>query len=236
LIIIIVFTNASPIRVSATPGSATIGGQILFQPRNWNGSNWHLAEEVEVKLFENSCTGIERNLGTAYTNTSGYFQFQPISYSCGSPNIPFYVYLKVYTEYLDGSMVTNQNSDPHYFTSGATQIYGDGNWTIDYQITNSLSNSPAMWLFEDVRKSWNFVHSNDIRNGIPFDPGKVQVVWEPGLRCNPYTFLSIPQICTPFTYAGPFMSPFIFISSDYTNSMDNVVHETGHMFMVNASN
>lgn len=76
-----------------------------------------------------------------------------------------------------------------------------------------------------------------MRNGTPYNPGDVITVWEPGMVCNPFTILNIPRICdSSFTYGGPLFSHFIFIADDTNNSMDVVVHETGHMFMVNVNN
>jgi hypothetical protein len=111
-------------------------------------------------------------------------------------------------------------------------LYHDGTWTINFSLTSSWQDYQAIWIFEDIRNAWIYVHENNAQ----YDPGPVTAVWERNTNCYPLQlpdWLNAP--CGSFAYGGTGIH-FIFVShDDNTLSMDVVVHETAHMYMVNAN-
>jgi hypothetical protein len=138
------------------------------------------------------------------------------------------IYFQVVTVYTN-TAVTDTIGQQYGFLSDSILLSHDGAYTIDFPITERWPSYQAIWIFEDIRNTWNYVYNHDFRNGVPYDPGSVTAEWEEGLEC----YLSI---CNSITWAPEIGPHFIFITDfNNTNSMDTVMHETGHMFMFNAN-
>ena len=148
----------------------------------------------------------------------------------------FFVIITAYPSSMNPTTsVTDRWSAQYTFASDPTFLSHDGNWTKNFPITGDWPSYQAIWIFEDLRNAWNYVHANDFRNGVPYDPGSVKAMWELNLDCYPFPILGFPFICSSFSYGGPVLSHFIYIANNDNSSMETVVHETGHLFMVNAN-
>ena len=55
LIVALVMTVMSPLRVEAQAGNVTIDGQVTYQPRNWNPqlNNWGIGRDIQIDLYHN---------------------------------------------------------------------------------------------------------------------------------------------------------------------------------------
>jgi hypothetical protein len=228
LILVLAMEFIKPLHAVADPGDVTISGQVTYQPRNWdpNNPNMQIGGELKIELFEKDSLGIGHLVDSKYTDINGNFTFNPpTNWWTPDKNI----YFQVTTVYTD-TAVTNTIGQQYGFLNNTTLLSHDGPWTIDFPITENWPSFQAIWIFEDMRKAWNYVYDHDFRNGVPYDPGSVTAQWEDGIDC--YAALSI---CNSFTWAGV-GTHFIFINNFNNNSsMDVVVHETGHMFMYNAN-
>ncbi len=241
LIVILTVNVIMPLRVQADPGGVTIQGQVTFKPRNWVPiwNNWESGDELRIELWKDNPIGLDLKLASTYTTkkdllqAGGYFKFTNISSQ-------IYVYLKVVTEYsIDfnpTTATTDRLSTPYTFDNddNPTFLSSDGLWTINFAIDDE--NYQALWVFEDLRNAWNYVHDNYYVDGAPYNPGYVNAIWESGIDSWP---IELPDWIFPnegsFAYGG-ILPHFIFIAdSDNINSMDIVAHETGHMFMINAN-
>jgi hypothetical protein len=234
-IVAVILLAIKPSYAAADPGSVVISGQVTYQPRNWNPQqlNWQPGREMKVELFEKDLQGYLHYLDTTYSDGTGNFVF-PSRKNWWSPdNQQLNISLRVATVYQNTS-VTDRWSAQYAFESDSTFLSYDGSWVKNFTITNGWTDYQAVWIFEDLRNAWNFVHSHDFRNGVPYDPGNVTAMWETSLNCYPWLIPGFPFICdSSFAYGGP--GSFIFIANTSTNSMDVVAHETGHMYMVNAN-
>ncbi len=227
-----------PFYAAAQHPSVTIGGQVTYQPRNWNGSNWAIGREIQIDLYERDLQGHDTKLDSIYTNSDGIFAFPARENWWYPDNRQLNVVLKLTTHYSDinnhpKTDVTNRLFANYVFPNNPTFLSHDGVFTIPFPLSNSWPSYQAVWIFEDIRNAWNYVHTFDDY----YDPGYVNAVWEAGLNHYPLTFpdwLNIPPFS--FTYGG-ILTHFIFISSDANlNTMDTVIHETAHMFIINANN
>jgi hypothetical protein len=237
LIMVLAISIMAPFRASANPGNVIISGQVTYQPRNWNPSlnNWRTGSEMKIDLYEKDLSGNDHYLDTTNTNGSGNFVFPSRVNWWGPDNRQLNVYFVIVTVYQNTS-VTNRWSAQYAFANNPTFLSYDGQVTINFPVTGSWPGYQAIWIFEDLRNTWNFVHNNDFRNGVPYNPGNVTAMWEPGLNCYTWVIPGFPFICnSSFAYGGPILNHFIFIADNNNNSMDVVVHKTGHMYMVNAN-
>lgn len=168
-------------------------------------------------------------MATTYTNSTGNFIFPSRTNWWGPDNRPLNVFIEIVTAYPD-SAVTDRLFRQYVFASSTTFLSHDGAWSINFPLDSGWLDYQAIWIFEDLRNAWNYVSTYD----APHNPGLVTAVWERNLNCYPPLPDFIP-ICGSFTYGG-ILTHFIYISNDSnTNSMDTVLHETGHMYVVNAN-
>ena len=238
-IVVLAMNIILPFHATATPGTVTISGTVRYQPRNWNpqSSNWGLGKEIKIQLYELDLHGHNHLLSTVTTNGVGHFNFPATTNWWAEDNNQLNIYLKIITAYpinYTDTSVTDRLGGQYTFASGTTFLSHDGQWTKNFDLTNSWAGYQAIWIFEDLRNAWNEVHNNDIRNGQSYDPGDVRAVWENGYDCLAYPLPGYGTICNSFAYGGPL--PFIFIANNNNNSsMDVVIHETAHMFMINAN-
>ncbi len=238
LIVIFAMNVLMPLRAQADPDGVTIQGQVTFKPRNWVPiwNNWAFGNELRIELWKDNPIGFDQKLASTYTSKEGgYFEFTNISSQIN-------VYLNVVTEYsinFNPTTATTNRLSTHYSfdnSDNPTFLSSDGLWTINFAIDEQEENYQALWIFEDLRNAWNYVHDNYYVEGEPYDPGYINAIWEFGLDGWP---LELPDWIYPnqgsFTYGGD-LPHFIFIAgSDNINSMDIVAHEAGHMFMINAN-
>lgn len=235
-------SGTMPLHAAASPGNVIINGQVTYQPRDWNGiSNYRTGNEMKIDLYEKDLQGRRHYLDTTNTDGNGNFTFPSkdlghLTNWWGFDGQQLNIYFVIETVYPNTS-VTDRSFAQYAFDNynDPTFLSYDGTWTKNFVVTQSWPDYQAIWIFEDLRNTWNYVHNNDFRNGVPYNPGNVTAVWEPSLNCWPTQlpdWLNIP--CGSFSYGG-IPIHFIFIADNQNTSMDVVVHETGHMFMINAN-
>lgn len=241
LIAIIIMSTTPPVHVEASYGTVVISGQVTYQPRNWNpqNPNWRVGREMQIDLYHMDLQGNDHYLDTTVTNINGNFVF-PSRINWWSPDSrQLNIFFVIRTAYPSTNnpitFVTDRFSAIYGFANNPAFLSHDGNWTINFPVTWDWTDDQAIWIFEDLRNAWNYVHENDFRNGVPYDPGRVKALWEEDLDCYPFLIPGYNFICSSFVYGGPVVSHFIFIADNNNDSMETVVHETGHLFMVNAN-
>lgn len=233
LVLLVAIIIIPPPHAAAQHGTVTINGQLTYQPRNWNPqlNNWAFGNEIRIDLYEKDLQGNEHYLATTYTTLGGYFSFPSMENWWSPDNRQLNIFYKVITNYGDTTDVTDRFFRNYAFANTPTLLSHDGAWTINFQLTSQWSGYQAIWIFEDLRNAWNFVN-----NFGPRDPGAVTAVWESSFNCYPLQlpdWFNVP--CGSFAYGG-IITHFIFIADDSVILTDTVVHETGHMYVINANN
>jgi len=229
-----------PVHASGHP-TVNVEGYISYQPRNFQQYGaMQTGNELQVDLIHRDHLGIDHDLYTTWADGSGNYKFDNIENWFYADQSRLNVIIRVRTSNPKTS-VTNRLFDPYVFdtptpVSLLTDYY---TYWITPAITASSSSYAAIWIFEDIRNAWHFVNNNY----ASYDPGNVNAIWEPGLDCFPFDLnkltdlIKLPDCNSAFTYGGTVPPHFIWISN-YQNgiSMDTVIHETGHMYMVNSPN
>jgi hypothetical protein len=230
-ILAIVMSVIPPLRANAQAGPVTISGHVSYQPRNYNSSlnNMMNGIDIEINLYEQDQYGVSYYLDTTYSDINGNYSFPSRLNWWTQDGAPLNVYLVLVTYHLETNVTNLTIPIGNYtFRNFATSLPPNPTATIDFPLTSAYQDYEAMWIFEDLRNTWNFVYNNDIRNGSHHGPGSVTAMWEKGANCYPF-----PDKCGSYTNAP---LHYIFIARDNNNqSMDVVVQETSHMFMANAN-
>jgi hypothetical protein len=231
LILLVAINIIPPLRAVAQHGTVTINGQVTYQPRNWNPqlNNWAIGKEIQIDLYEKDLQGNDHYLATTYTTLGGYFSFPARENWWNPDNRQLNIFFKVITSYVD-TAVTDRLFRNYAFASPATFLSYDGTWTLNFPITIGYTGHQAIWIFEDLRNAWHYV-----ANFGPHDPGAATAVWESSLNCYPIQLPDWTNIpCGSFAYGG-IITHFIFIAHSSVISTDTVVHETGHMYVINSN-
>jgi hypothetical protein len=221
LIMVIAMSVTIPLHAAASPGMVTIGGQVLFQGRNWNppNNNWQYGKEMKIDLYEKDINGNDHYLVTTNTDGTGNFVFPSRENWWYPDSRQLNIFFEIVTVY-PYTYVTDTLGGQYAFASYTTFLNHDGQWNLQFAVTNGWQDYQALWIFEDLRNAWDFVYNNFSL----YNPGNVTAIWQNNLDC----YLTI---CNSYTgYSG-----FIFIKNSQNNQMNVVAHETGHMFMINAN-
>jgi len=169
-------------------------------------------------------------LRTVYTEANGSFDFgQVYNIDDDDPDDPIdqldlYVVWKTF--YNDSDIAHHQveNFDDQIYQWQSNVFYNVSDPTININKTIPLEDLVlrAMWIFQDLRKAWEYFYSNTIPS---YDPGNVTIKWE--LNENELTPCSGP------CFYG--FGPYVFIADQSTISIDTIIHEVGHNYMYNAT-
>ncbi len=237
LIMVIALNIMPPLRAVAQHPNVTIYGTVYYPGRNFNPNlnNYSLAQNLLIAVYNQDSTG-NHLMGAAYTNTNGYFQFLPMENWDYVDSRRLYLYFTLTPDYFDSSnaerRVAHANvTFDNWVLSTSPSFAPDGDYNISLNVTTDYQ---ILWIFDDLGKAWKYVYNNDNQ----YDPKSVTAVWEPNMPCFPVQPPQFLQVnCGSFTYGGPIAPHFIFISDSVgnINSMDVAIHETGHMYMVNAN-
>ena len=227
IVIIALFSN----QPASAAGQVTAQGTFRYYDRN---STQVSSRYMNVYLYDHDLSGYDDLLATTTSNAQGFFQFISLTNDDADdptdPDRRLDLYVVWEADYADNG------SNHHPVTNFSNQIYKwqstthtnapDG--TADFTSVEVEPNKrPAMWIFQDLRNAWEYIR---IHTSPQFDPGSVTAKWEDTRDC----FLFEPFLCSSFFYVGA-GGPFIFISNQNINSLDTIVHETGHHFMYNAT-
>jgi len=211
------------------PGTVTVRGSFFYADRSNNPAP---ASFTKVYLYDQDPGGSDDLLDTTVTDANGFFQFSArANWDEDDPdpnpeNRRLDLYVVWETDVNDSASarrrVTNLGGWAYRWWSGVQTNAQDGTVDFNYWIPPGDAQLPAMWIFQDLRRAWEY-----IRNSTGLDPGSVTAKWQSGSDCYP----SWP-FCSSFFYAGA-GGPFIFIADSSRLSGDTVVHEAGHHYMWN---
>ncbi len=212
------------------PTRVTANGTLMY----WDRNNNHIpGAYTGVSLYDQDPGGSDDLLYTRDTNSDGFFQFPSImNWDDDDPdpdpnNRLLDLYVVWETDKNNSSVaprrvvgfdggIYNWPSEVHTNAENSVENFS-------YDIPNESDKERAMWIFQDLRRAWDYVRNNTGRN-----PGSVTALWEK----NQNSYIGINN---SFFYGGP-GDPLIFIADDSSISSDTVVHETGHHYMWNATN
>ncbi len=217
-----------------TPGQVTMLGTLYHYDRDGcftqSSTTW-------AYLYDDDPGGIDDLLAETTTQEDGDFQFPPQrNWDEDDPdpdtnNRRLDTYIVFETKYNDSMdtwhRVTNFTNQTYKWTTQVETNIADNNAVMDFAILSNDLSLPAMWIFQDLRRAWKYVHDH---TSPAVNPGSVTVQWQNLYDCYPFE----PGICGSFFYAGA-GGPFIFLSNEHRISADIVVHETGHHYMWNAT-
>jgi len=214
------------------PGQVTARGSFFYADRN---NNTLPARFTKVNLYDQDPGGSDDLLATTTTDANGLFQFPAGTNWDDDSTEPdpdarrLDLYVVWETDANDSATarrhVTNVSNQTYRFYSAIQTNAPDGTADFfNYWIPPGDNQQAAMWIFQDLRRAWEYVRNN---TNPQTDPGSVTARWETGRNdltpCGGSCF-----------YAGP-GGPYIFIANNSVGSPDTVVHETGHHYMYNAT-
>jgi hypothetical protein len=124
LILAIAVSMMPPLRAAAQHPNVTIGGQVTYQPRNWDDqqNNWAIGKEIRVDLYERDLSGNDHNLDTAYTNTSGIFAFPERENWWGPDNRQLNVFFELLTVFTDAEVTNRYFADYAFANSDRKSV------------------------------------------------------------------------------------------------------------------
>lgn len=212
------------------PGQVTAQGTFFYTERNGNAAPVRFAK---VYLYDQDPGGTDDLLATTTTDANGLFQF-PASTNWDDDDLDpdpnnrrLDLYIIWETDANDSPSahrrVTNASGWGYQWSSERRTNVSDGNADFFNYGVGGI-NQEAMWIFQDLRRAWEYVRNN---TNPQTDPGSVTARWETGRNdltpCGGSCF-----------YAGPGV-PYIFIAHNNRLSSDTVIHEAGHHYMYNTT-
>jgi subtilisin-like proprotein convertase family protein len=211
------------------PGQLTVQGTFFYADRN---NNTVPARFTKVSLYDYDPGGTDDHLGTVDTDANGYFLLRWITNwdDDGAEPYPDDRRLDLYvvweTDANDSPSarrrVTNFSGWGYQWASERRTNVPDGNADF-FNYSVGVINQEAMWIFQDLRRAWEYVWNN---TNPHTDPGSATARWEKDKNDLP------PCSGDSCFYAGPGGS-YVFIAHRNTPSADGVVHEVGHHYMYN---
>ncbi len=204
------------------PGQITVQGSFQYVDRD-NADR--PARFVRVLLYDDDDSSGDDLLGQTTTDQNGVFQFAALpNQDNDEPGSTLDIYVIWVAEFNDSAAAQRRVAD----LSGASYRWQSEtrrnvpNGVVAFNGYQPATNRPAMWIFQDLRRSWEYV-----RNSVHIDPGPVMARWADNVDCWP--------ICASHFHGGV-GGPYIFISSQHQNSADVVVHEAAHHYLYNRAN
>ncbi|MCD4738792.1 MAG: hypothetical protein K8R89_05990, partial [Anaerolineae bacterium] len=211
------------------PGEVTVQGSLHYYDRD---NQYTPARSMKVYLYDDDgdpgSDGSDDLLTMTVNSAQGTFQFAPqlnwdeddTSATSTDRNLDLYVVWET-DDPASGQRVTNFDDRAYKFASPTQVDVADGTTNFNYYVPNDADSEPAMWIFQDMLRGWDYIHN------IPGeDPGPASARWEK----DAYSFLPCTGSC--FWPYSPING--MFISDQYRESSDVALHELGHHYMYNA--
>jgi hypothetical protein len=206
---------------------------------NARDGQWSPARSTKVYLYDSDPGGTDDLLATTTTsadpNANGTFQFPAVTNwdaddSDPDPNnrrLDLYVVWE--TDNTDSPTarrrVTTFGDWAYQWSSGTPRVnVPDGTSDFFNYTVPDGGSQPAMWIFQDLLRAWEYVRNN---SNPQTDPGSVTARWE-------FNRNDLSPCTNSCFYAGP-GGPYIFIAHHHRNSADTIIHEVGHHYMYNAT-
>jgi hypothetical protein len=216
------------------PGEISAFGTLSYSNRVNNSVG---ARFMNVYLFDADPGYVDDLLAVTTTNADGFFMFPTTTNWDVDDNDPdpnnrrLDLYVKWETDFNDSvsahHLVKNYAGSTYEWPSMTWWNVNDGILDCSSVLPAGWPGLEAMWIFQDLRQAWEFVHNNTISQT---DPGSVIAIWQVNEDC----FYDAPFLCNSFFYSGA-GGPFIFVSNQHRYSADTIVHEIGHHYMYNAT-
>lgn len=211
-----------------TPGEVTVYGYFTYPDEN---NATVPAPLAMAYLYDQGSYGIELIAGPIYTDQNGYFQFPPVINWNYFENRRLNLYVVWEPRTIDSPSAThevrNLAGTVYQFFSAIVVNAPDGAVNINGPVPITMPERKALWIWRDLRRSWEYVY---LYGGTTFgsaDPGSVIAEWQYGV--NSLQWPNCPHSCF---YSG---GPYIFIADDSALSTDVVVHETAHHYVWNSN-
>jgi hypothetical protein len=212
-----------------TPGQVTVQGTLYHYDRD---NSFTQSSTLWAYLYDQDPGSTDDLLVATRTNADGSFQFPPQrNWDDDDPDPdPNHRRLDTYivfeAEYNDSMnswhRVADFNGQTYKWTTPVVTDNSDGNSVMEFAIPSSDPSLPAMWIFQDMRRAWQYVNNN---TNPQVDPGSTLAIWQAGENFLPP--------CGNSCFYG--LGPYLFITHNSRFSTDVVVHETGHHYMWNAT-
>ncbi len=211
-------------------GEVTVQGSLHYYDRD---NDYVPARSMKVYLYDDDgAPGFDESddlLTTTVTSPQGTFRFAPQPNrdedAAEAPQSEQRLDLYVIWETADptsGQRVTNFSDWAYKFTSTTRENVPDGVVSFNNQIPDDADGAPALWIFQDMVRAWEYV-----RNIADSDPGPASARW----KRDTDSFFPCPGSC--FWPYPPING--MFIDRAGQDSPDVVLHELGHHYMYNAT-
>jgi len=211
------------------PGNVTVQGSLHHYNR---GDQYIPTGYTKVYLYDDDgAPGSDSDddlLGITVADAQGGFQFasrtnwdeDDETAALANRSLDIYVIWET-SDPFSGQRVTNFNDFPYRFMSSTQSDVADTVAEFNYQIPNDSDGEPAVWIFQDMYRGWEYIH-----NTTGDDPGDAVTRWE----VNGTGLLPCSGSCF---WPGPSVNG-AFIGDSNVDSPDIVIHELGHHYMYNA--
>jgi len=217
------------------PGQVTARGSFYYYNRN---DHVVAARFTKVYLYDDDGDagpdGSDDVLAETTTDGNGQFQFPAlrnwdVDDSSTNPAVRrLDLYVIWETDVQDSQTarrrVTTFGSGAYRWRTGDIRTNASDGYAdfYGYTIPNDSDQEPAMWIFQDLRRGWEYINT-----ATGTDPGSATARWEK----DKTTFLPCTGTCAwPYLPIGG-----IFIGHLDRHSPDVIIHELGHQYMYNAS-
>ena len=185
------------------------------------------ARYTRVHLYDADPSGSDDLLGSTTTDADGFWQIGPLTNWDEDDPGALDLYAVFETDVEDSATarrrVTNFDDWAYKWQIPTQDNVPDG--TVDlggWAIGDGSNWEPAMWIFQDLRRAWEYVQNN-----TGTDPGPATARWEEDANS---LFPCDGSCCWPYSPISG-----IFIEHDYRDAPDIVIHELGHLYMYNAA-
>ncbi len=213
-------------KVAAAPmAQTTARGSFAYYPRN--GVVRLPARFTKVYLYDADVGGTDDLLAETVTDGSGAFAFPArdnMDDDDGGGPLDLYVVWELDAEDSPAARrrVTRIASGAYRWRSTIHENVPSGETVIDAWVPDGSDEEPAMWIFQDLRRAWEFVTGDS-----DTEPGSVIAKWEKDVN----SYLGADSSFFFGQVMG--VGPFIFIADQSSVSSDIVIHEAGHHYIYN---
>ena len=183
-------------------------------------------------LYDQGTMGIDTLVaGPIYTDQNGYFQFPPITNWNYNENRRLNLYVVWQARTFDSLTATHQvrnlAGNLYQYFGVPVMSVADGSVDLSGQIPGNYPDVRALWIWRNLRRTWEYVYSYGGATFGSADPGSVIATWQNNV--NSIIWPNCPHSCF---YSG---GQYIFIANDQAYSRDIVVHEIAHHYVWNST-
>ncbi len=219
------------------PGWVTTQGTFFYYDRH---DQWIPAHYTNVYLYDDDGApgpdSSDDQLARTSVDDNGYFSFAPrrnwdtdgLESDVSERLLDLYVVAE--TDFDDNGdsrqWVANYDSDVYMWPTDIVTNVSDGVRDFIFWIPNDEANEGAMWIFQDMRRAWEYIYQE-----TGDDPGPSKAIWQrSGRPPLPPAPLAPSSLFWPYEPVEG-----IQLMPDTRHQPDNVIHELAHQYMYNAN-